>query len=169
MLWDGWPGNASRQRKPTHNGFRPTMVRRPHATDRCCRMPVCLGGVCLLLLMAVGLCGVTTAVPAGSREYLPQRIDGLLRDVEAGAPSPLCSDSEFIRRLSIDLLGALPMALETRRFLADPSPHKRSYLVGRLLDHPRSALHMARSFDVMLLERRNTEGIKQEDWERYLF
>ena len=28
---------------------------------------------------------------------------------------------------------------------------------------------MARTFDVMLLERRNTEGIKQEDWERYLF
>ncbi|HEV3303409.1 MAG TPA: DUF1549 domain-containing protein [Planctomycetaceae bacterium] len=132
-------------------------------------MPVCLGGVCLLLLMAVGLCGVTTALPAASGESLHQRIDGLLRDVEAGAPSPLCSDSEFIRRLSIDLLGALPMALETRRFLADPSPHKRSYLVGRLLDHPRSALHMARSFDVMLLERRNTEGIKQEDWERYLF
>jgi hypothetical protein len=89
--------------------------------------------------------------------------------MEGGAPSPLCSDSEFVRRLSIDLLGSLPTPEETRRFLADPSPHKRSYLVGRLLDHPRYAVQMARTFDVMLLERRNTEGIKQEDWERYLF
>ena len=86
-----------------------------------------------------------------------------------GRPSPLCSDAEFLRRLSIDLFGSLPSADETRRFLADPSPHKRSYLVGRLLEHPRYAVHMARTFDVMLLERRNTEGIKQEDWERYLF
>jgi len=28
---------------------------------------------------------------------------------------------------------------------------------------------MAHTFDVMLLERRDTEGIKHEDWERYLF
>jgi Protein of unknown function (DUF1549)/Protein of unknown function (DUF1553) len=89
--------------------------------------------------------------------------------MEAGTPSPVCSDSEFVRRLSIDLLGSLPTAEETRRFLADPSPHKRSYLVGRLLEHPRYAVQMARTFDVMLLERRDTEGIKQEDWERYLF
>ncbi len=108
-------------------------------------------------------------MPADSGGTLHGRIDALLKEVEAGAPSPLCTDAEFLRRLSIDLLGSLPPAEETRRFLADPSPHKRNYLVGRLLEHPRYAVHMARTFDVILLERRNTEGIKQEDWERYLF
>ncbi|HEV7999508.1 MAG TPA: DUF1549 domain-containing protein [Planctomycetaceae bacterium] len=106
---------------------------------------------------------------ADSGGSLHERIDSLLQQVEAGAPSPLCGDADFVRRLAIDLLGTVPTSDEVRRFLADPSPNKRSYQVGRLLDHPRFAVHMARTFDVMLLERRNTEGIKQADWERYLF
>jgi Protein of unknown function (DUF1549)/Protein of unknown function (DUF1553) len=142
------------------------MARRTRFTGRFCRNARTAASV---LLAAAGLLGAATALPADPGSSLHERIDGLLRDVEAGTPSPLCSDAEFLRRLSIDLLGSLPTADEARRFLADPSPHKRSYLVGRLLDHPRYAVHMAHTFDVMLLERRNTEGIKQEDWERYLF
>jgi hypothetical protein len=112
---------------------------------------------------------LAAALRADPSPPLHERIDALLRQVEAGAPSPLCTDAEFLRRLSADLLGSLPTADEARHFLQDPSPHKRSYLVGRLLEHPRYAVHMAHTFDVMLLERRNTEGIKQEEWERYLF
>jgi hypothetical protein len=128
-----------------------------------CRLPV----RCLLAL--VGSVGLAATLHADPSPPLHERIDALLRQVEAGAPAPLCTDAEFLRRLSADLLGSLPTADEARRFLQDPSPHKRSYLVGRLLEHPRYAVHMARTFDVMLLERRNTEGIKQEQWERYLF
>jgi hypothetical protein len=123
-----------------------------------------------LILASTGLCGLAGIVQGGDAGgSLHERIDALLLEVGVGTPSPLCSDAEFVRRLSIDLLGSLPTAEEARRFLADHSPHKRSYLVGRLLDHPRYAVHMAHIFQVMLLERRNTEGIKQEDWERYLF
>jgi hypothetical protein len=142
------------------------MDRRTTPIGRFCRIARTLA---LVLLAASGLLGTARVPAADTGSSLHERIDALLRDVEAGAPSPLCSDAEFLRRLSIDLLGSLPTAEEARRFLADASPHKRSYLVGRLLDHPRYAVHMAHTFDVMLLERRNTDGIKQEDWERYLF
>ena len=131
--------------------------------------PVGRTGLSVFVLAGAGLCCAATSLPADPGGSLHERIDALLREVEAGAPSPLCSDSEFVRRLSIDLLGTLPTPQEVRRFLTDPSPNKRSYLVGRLLEHPRYAVHMAHTFDLMLLERRNTEGIKQEDWERYLF
>ncbi len=145
------------------------MARRPAPTGSFCRFftPHRRAAIAPLVLSLIA--GMATSLPADSGGTLHERVDALLTEVEAGAPSPLCSDAEFLRRLSIDLLGSLPSADETRRLLADPSPHKRSYLVGRLLEHPRYAVHMARTFDVMLLERRNTEGIKQEDWERYLF
>jgi hypothetical protein len=49
-------------------------------------------------------------------------------------PSELCSDSEFIRRVTVDLCGRLPTLEETRAFLADSSNAKRSKLIDQLLE-----------------------------------
>jgi hypothetical protein len=49
-------------------------------------------------------------------------------------PSELCSDSEFMRRSTVDLCGRLPTAAEVRAFLADSSSAKRGKLIDRLLD-----------------------------------
>jgi len=51
-------------------------------------------------------------------------------------PSEACSDSEFMRRAFIDVIGLLPEPGEARRFLADESPDKRAELIDRLLDDP---------------------------------
>ncbi len=51
-------------------------------------------------------------------------------------PSNLCSDSEFMRRAFIDVIGLLPEQGEVRRFLADESPDKRVKLIDRLLEDP---------------------------------
>ena len=51
-------------------------------------------------------------------------------------PSEACSDSEFMRRAFIDVIGLLPEQGEARRFLADESPDKRAELIDRLLDDP---------------------------------
>jgi hypothetical protein len=48
-------------------------------------------------------------------------------------PSDPCSDSEFIRRATLDTLGVLPTAEEARAFLADPRPDKRDRLIDSLL------------------------------------
>jgi hypothetical protein len=48
-------------------------------------------------------------------------------------PSPLCSDEEFLRRVSIDVTGTLPRVEDYRRFMADKSPDKRARLVDDLL------------------------------------
>ncbi len=61
-------------------------------------------------------------------------------------PSPLCSDSEFIRRSSLDITGILPTGDRVRAFLDDPSPNKRESLVSELLDSPGYAAWWATRF-----------------------
>ncbi len=51
-------------------------------------------------------------------------------------PSDLCTDDEFIRRAHLDVVGELPTPEETRSFLADPNPWKRSQLIDALLERP---------------------------------
>ena len=58
-------------------------------------------------------------------------------------PSDLCSDSEFIRRVTVDLCGRLPTPEETKAFLADSSNAKRGKLIDRLLDSRDYAAYFA--------------------------
>ena len=55
-------------------------------------------------------------------------------------PSELCSDTDFLRRATLDLTGRLPSLEESQAFLADQSLTKRSAVIDRLLqtdDHAR--------------------------------
>ena len=58
-------------------------------------------------------------------------------------PSDLCSDGEFIRRVSLDLCGKLPTPDEVRAFLADTKADKRAKLIDKLLDDKEYAAHFA--------------------------
>jgi hypothetical protein len=49
-------------------------------------------------------------------------------------PSDLCTDGEFIRRLSLDVCGKLPKPDEVKTFIADKAPDKRAKLIERCLD-----------------------------------
>ncbi len=50
--------------------------------------------------------------------------------------SDLCTDAEFLRRVSLDLTGTLPTAAEAEAFLNNPSPNKRSEKIEELLSTP---------------------------------
>src|SRR5262249_6969262 len=52
------------------------------------------------------------------------------------APSPLCSDAEFLRRAMLDSIGTTPAPDAVEEFIADPDPARRTKLVDRLLDRP---------------------------------
>lgn len=51
-------------------------------------------------------------------------------------PSELCTDEEFLRRVSLDLTGTLPAPAEVEAFLADESTDKRERKIDELLDRP---------------------------------
>ncbi len=48
-------------------------------------------------------------------------------------PSELCSDDEFLRRVSLDVCGVLPTVEEYEKFVADTDPKKREKKVDELL------------------------------------
>ena len=76
------------------------------------------------------------------------------------APSPLCSDSEFLRRASLDTIGTLPTPSEIRAFLADKTPDKRARLIDRLLDRPEYATYWTLKWNDLLRNSRVTLQVK---------
>ncbi len=56
-------------------------------------------------------------------------------------PAPLADDSEFLRRVWLDLAGRIPSISEARQFLSDSNAKKRTELVEQLLDSPTYVRH----------------------------
>jgi hypothetical protein len=67
------------------------------------------------------------------------------------APSPACTDAEFLRRAYLDAMGVLPTVEEARAFLADASRDKRARLVDRILERPEFVDYWAYKWSDLLL------------------
>lgn len=75
-------------------------------------------------------------------KYTPPEITGNYIDELVGAklmklrilPSDICTDEEFLRRVTIDIAGVLPTEEEYASFTADTGPQKRAKLIDRLLE-----------------------------------
>jgi len=69
--------------------------------------------------------------------YIDKHVNEKLRAMQI-LPSPLCTDAEFIRRVSLDLTGLPPTADRVKSFLADPAygKLKRERLVDELIGSP---------------------------------
>ncbi len=65
-------------------------------------------------------------------------------------PADLCSDSVFVRRVYLDVIGTLPTAKEARTFLEDQDPNKRAALVDRLLQRDEFADYWAMKWSDLL-------------------
>ena len=63
------------------------------------------------------------------------------------------SDSVFLRRIYLDLVGMIPSYEETTSFLADTDPQKRARLIDKLLADPRYGRQQAQVFDLAMLTR----------------
>ncbi len=95
------------------------------------------------------------------------------------AASDVCTDGEFLRRASLDIIGTLPTPEEVTGFLSDNDPNKREKLINVLLDRPEYAAYWSlRWADVLRvrggsnddektkLEGLNTRAVKFRDWIR---
>lgn len=72
--------------------------------------------------------------PAPQHNAIDQLVDEKLKSMKL-LPSELCTDTEFVRRLYLDLTGLPPTAEDVRAFVADPRPsrEKRDALIDRLV------------------------------------
>ena len=67
--------------------------------------------------------------------YIDEFIFSKLRRMNI-PPSPLSSDSQFLRRVYLDTIGLLPTQAEAEEFLGSTDPAKRFKLIDRLLERP---------------------------------
>ena len=108
-----------------------------------------------LALLIFGTANVFAATPFESAAVLPpqNKIDGLvfarLQELNI-APSHLCSDPVFVRRVYLDVTGTLPSALEAENFILDRSPDKRRALIDWLLARDEYADYLAMKWGDLL-------------------
>jgi hypothetical protein len=88
-------------------------------------------------------------------------------------PSAAASDSQFLRRVYLDIIGRQPTLEQTQRFLEDDASDKRERLIDELLAHPAYADHWANKWVDLLRPNAYRVGIKAvlslDDWVRQAF
>jgi hypothetical protein len=87
--------------------------------------------------------------PIKEYNFIDRHILGKLKRLNIH-PADLCDDAAFLRRVSLDVTGALPSPTEIREFLADKNPDKRSKKIDVLLDRPGYAALWATKFSDIL-------------------
>lgn len=83
--------------------------------------------------------------PVPEVNFVDREVFARLRKLNM-VPSDLSSDEEFLRRVTIDTIGALPSPEDIRAFVADKSPDKRAKKIDELLAHPLHAALWATKF-----------------------
>ncbi len=112
-----------------------------------------------LILIAAWQAGGTVAVASADELVAPDRpieetVDHYLDAGLAAAgftPASPADDSNFIRRVTLDLAGRIPTSSEISSYLQSSDVDKQARLIDRLLASPDFAFHQRNEFDVQLM------------------
>jgi hypothetical protein len=86
-------------------------------------------------------------------------------------PAARADDSEFFRRVYLDLTGRIPSVAEARTFLSDARPDKRRLLVDQLLASPQFVAHSTNLYRALLIPEANNNflvRLQQNNFESWL-
>lgn len=89
-----------------------------------------------------------------AKNYIDELVFANLKQIGV-PPSPICDDSTFLRRVSLDIAGRLPTMQETKAFLASDKPDKRDALIESLLSSPAYADYFANKWASLLHNKRD--------------
>ncbi|MEZ5386401.1 MAG: DUF1549 and DUF1553 domain-containing protein [Prosthecobacter sp.] len=111
----------------------------------------------------VSVCSVS--VPLGApvdslppvKNFIDQHVFANLKQIGV-PPSPICDDSTFLRRVSLDIAGRLPTMEETKDFLASKAPDKRDRVIEALLNSPDYADYFANKWTALLKNQRSDKA-----------
>jgi Protein of unknown function (DUF1549)/Protein of unknown function (DUF1553)/Planctomycete cytochrome C len=85
--------------------------------------------------------------------------------------APIASDTTFVRRIYLDLMGRIPKTSELSLFLQSTDSRKREQLVDSILSSEECAVHLAEVFDVLLTGRNDvgqTDMAHKAGWMKFL-
>ena len=102
--------------------------------------------------------------------YLDELVYAKLKSVKI-LPSELCSDSDFVRRLYLDLIGLPPEPETVKKFLSDPAPskQKREKLIDTLVGSTDFVDHWANKWADLLQVNRKFLGVEgAEAFRKYI-
>lgn len=100
--------------------------------------------------------------------YIDKHVFAKLKELQI-LPSDLCSDEEFVRRVSLDVAGVLPTSEEVVAFLADNDPAKRNKHIERTLNRPEYADFWALKWaDVLRNTRKQVAYRGAHNYRRFL-
>ena len=108
---------------------------------------------------------------AGLCSVCGQKIDELIKQNWINNkvnPSERCSDYEFIRRASLDIVGRIATESEISDFLKQPESMRRSWLIDQLLMSPEYGENFANIWTVMLLTRSGSQKMYQTELREWL-
>jgi hypothetical protein len=116
-----------------------------------------------------------STLPAGTRldaralaRHVDEALDARLHD-EKVSGSPPADDAEFLRRVYLDLTGAIPPADRVAAFLDSREPGKRARLIDELLDSPDYGRHLADVWQTLLVPRNSdNRAIRAEPLTKWL-
>ncbi len=91
--------------------------------------------------------------PVPTDHLVDQHVVAKLNDLKV-TPSELSSDEDFLRRVSLDLIGLQPTADEVRKFLADTDPAKRTKAIDALFARPEFVDHWSLKWGDLLQNSR---------------
>lgn len=106
---------------------------------------------------------LATDIPFPQRpvlNFVDRLVDDRLKTLNIHA-SEMCSDSDFLRRAYLDIIGTLPTPQAAEQFLDDKAADKRGQLVNRLLKQPEYADYWALKWSDLLRVDRLKLGHKQ--------
>lgn len=123
-----------------------------------------IGQVVLMGILSICIalpCGVANAADPDSTVVGATKIDQILARENTGREfqqAGLINDRDFLRRVTVDLVGRIPTAGEIRQFEAWPAAERRARVVDKLLEDERFPERWTVFFGDMLRLRSNAEG-----------
>lgn len=111
-------------------------------------------GLVSVCSISIPLGAPVTELPS-SKNYVDDFVFANLKQIGV-PPSPICDDSTFLRRVSLDIAGRLPTSAEAEAFLAEKSDDKRDRAIESLLSSPEYADFFANKWTSLLKNKRDS-------------
>ncbi|HIE96781.1 MAG TPA: DUF1553 domain-containing protein [Fuerstia sp.] len=119
--------------------------------------------VLIRFLDKMAVCAITIPLPGTdfkrppTNNFVDQHVWDKLQRLGI-QPSGLADDATFLRRVFLDTIGTLPNADETRSFLSDDKPTKRTQLIEQLLNRDEYSVYQSQKWADLLRLDSNALG-----------